>query len=26
VWTVLQAATVAGFATLQHLALKARRT
>jgi hypothetical protein len=25
-WTVLQAATVAGFATLQHLALKARRT
>ncbi|MFJ4642482.1 hypothetical protein ACIP6Q_02940 [Streptomyces bobili] len=26
VWTVLQAATVAGFAALQHLALKARRT
>ncbi|MFH8798937.1 hypothetical protein ACH4F6_04945 [Streptomyces sp. NPDC017936] len=25
VWTVLQAVTVAGFATLQHLALKARR-
>ncbi|MEU9664233.1 hypothetical protein AB0E25_01370 [Streptomyces bobili] len=26
VWTVLQAATVAGFAALQHLALRARRT
>ncbi|MDX3530928.1 hypothetical protein P1P75_32105 [Streptomyces sp. ID05-39B] len=26
VWTVLQAATVAGFGALQHLALKARRT
>ncbi|MFD5252412.1 hypothetical protein ACFWM5_06135 [Streptomyces bobili] len=26
VWTVLQAGTVAGFAALQHLALKARRT
>jgi hypothetical protein len=26
VWTVLQAVTVAGFAALQHLALKARRT
>ncbi|OQD53556.1 hypothetical protein BM536_024875 [Streptomyces phaeoluteigriseus] len=25
VWTVLQAVTVAGFAALQHLALKARR-
>ncbi|USQ84346.1 hypothetical protein NFX46_11390 [Streptomyces phaeoluteigriseus] len=26
VWTVLQAGTVAGFAALQHLALKARQT
>ncbi|MFE7648808.1 hypothetical protein [Streptomyces phaeoluteigriseus] len=26
VWTVLQAVTVAGFAALQHLALKARQT